>query len=268
MLDHGKEIIGKSGRLLAWTVSLGGFLFLIGPILFIIPLSFSSSPSLKYPVEGFTFDWYRTVLQPHPWMSSLKNSLLIAIPVTLISSTLGTAAAYGLHLSKSRSVVLYTGIFLAPLVVPSVIIALALYFLMSKAGLIGTFLGVIIGHVVVCVPFVVLMVSVSIRNLDPVLVRAALNLGASPWNAFRTITLPLISPGLVAGALLAFIHSFDEVILAVFLAGPSQYTLPRQLFSALEYQLDPSVIAVSTLLVLVTGLLFGAVEWLRARQRR
>ena len=109
------------------------------------------------------------------------------------------------------------------------------------------------------------MVTASIRNLDVSLIKAALNLGASPVTAFRTVTLPLIFPGVAAGAILAFIQSFDEVIIAVFLAGPSQYTLPRQLFSALEYRLEPSIVAVSTLLILVTTLLLGFVEWLRAR---
>ena len=268
MADRVVDIVGSGGRYVAWALTLVGVLFLIGPILFIIPLSFSASPGLKYPIEGLTLDWYRAVLEPQPWMFAFKNSLLIAFPVTFISTALGTAAAFGLHLSKSRSAAIYTGIFLAPLVVPSVITALALYFLMSYAGLLGTFIGVIIGHVIVCVPFVVLMVTVSIRNLDLGLIRAALNLGASPTTAFRTVTLPLILPGLAAGAILAFIHSFDEVILAVFLAGPSQYTLPRQLFTALEFRLDPSIVAVSTLLILVTTLLFGLVEWLRAKQRR
>ena len=259
------DIVGSGGRYCAWAMTLVGILFLIGPILFIIPLSFSTSPGLRYPVEGFTLDWYRAVLEPQPWMFAFKNSLLIALPVTFISTILGTAAAYGLYLSRSRSVAIYTAIFLAPLAVPSVITALALYFLMSYLNLLGTFVGLIIGHVIVSVPFVVLMVTASIRNLDPSLIKAALNLGASPVTAFRTVTLPLIFPGVAAGAILAFIQSFDEVIIAVFLAGPSQYTLPRQLFSALEYRLEPSIVAVSTLLILVTTLLLGFVEWLRAR---
>lgn len=266
--DRLTDIIGIVGRRGAWVVTVVGILFLVGPILFMIPLSFGTSPNLKYPLTGLTLDWYRKVLEPQPWMFALKNSILIAIPVTVVSTALGTAAAFGLHLSKSRSSVLFRGLFLAPLVVPSVITALALYFLMSYVGLLGTFLGVIIGHVTICVPFVVLMVTVSIRHLDPGLVKAALSLGASPINAFRTVTLPLILPGLAAGAILAFIQSFDEVILAVFLAGPSQYTLPRQLFSALEFRLDPSIIAVSTILVVVTAVLFGLVEWARTRQRR
>ncbi|TRA95259.1 MULTISPECIES: ABC transporter permease [Rhizobium/Agrobacterium group] len=243
-------------------------LFLLAPILAIIPLSFNSSADLRYPIESITLDWYHTVLRPDPWLAALKNSIAIAVPVSLLATLFGTSAAYGLYqLRSKRAALLLTGVFLAPLIVPTVITALALYFFMAKIGLLGSYWAMVLGHTILSVPFVVLMVSVSLRRLDPQLIRAGLSLGGSPSTVGRTIVLPLILPGVLSGAILAFVQSFDEVVVAVFLAGPQQFTLPRQLLSSLQYRLDPSIVAISTLLILATTFLFGFADWLRSRQR-
>lgn len=240
-------------------------LFLVVPIIAIIPISFSSGSFLSYPMPGFSLQWYEKVLQPFPWLETLKNSTIIAIFATVIATTLGTLAAYGLTISRfpGRGVVL--AVMISPLIVPIVVVALGVYFLFARIGLIGTFAGLILAHAALGVPFVVITVLAALQGFDRRLVRASASLGASPLSTFFNVTFPLIAPGILSGALFAFMTSFDEVIIALFIASPAQLTLPRQLFSGLRDQLDPSIVAMSTILVAITALLVVCVELLRRR---
>jgi putative spermidine/putrescine transport system permease protein len=242
--------------------------FLVLPILAIVPISFSSGSFLVYPLPGLSLQWYENVLRPVPWLNSLKNSLIIACGSTVLATTLGTMAAYGLTLARFPGRGLIVAIVLSPLIVPIIIVALGVYFMFARIGLHGTFLGLILAHTALGVPYVVITVMASLQGFDRRLVRASESLGATPLTTFRDVTLPLIAPGVVSGALFAFITSFDEVVVALFIASPAQFTLPRQLFAGLRDQLDPSIVAAATLLILFTGLLLGAFEMMRRRTSR
>lgn len=243
-------------------------LFLVVPIAIIMPLSFSSGSFLSYPLPGVSLRWYQTVLQPTPWMAAVKNSLIIALGATALATTLGTLAAYGLTIAKFPGRGLIIAILISPLIVPMVIVALGIYFLFARMGLSGTFTGMILAHAAIGAPYVVITVSAALRGFDRRLVLASSSLGARPVTTFFSVILPLVAPGVVSGALFAFMTSFDEVIIALFIASPAQFTLPRQLFAGLREQLDPSIIAISTLVILFTVALLVAYELLRSRALR
>ena len=238
-------------------------LFIVAPILVIIPISFSSGSFLNYPLPGFSVKWYTTILQPHPWMFVLKNSLIIASATTVLSTVLGTLAAYGFTCAEFRFKPLLMAVFTCPLMVPVVITALGSYFFMARLGLLGSYTSLIISHTVLAIPFVFITVTATLQGFDRSIVQAAISLGASPLKAFMTTTLPLNLPGILTGAIFAFIASFDDVVMALFLASPTQQTLPRQLFGGLRDQMDPSLIAIATLLIALSVILFITINLLR-----
>jgi len=242
-----------------------GFIFLLGPIIVIIPISFSEGSFLSYPLPGWSMRWYEKVLSPFPWMFAVKNSVIIAVATTIIATILGTLAAYGLTRANFPGKALVYALLISPLAVPLVITALGLYFFFARVGLVQTHIGLIIAHVVLAVPFVVITVSATLQGFDWNLVRAAESLGASPLQAFFQVTLPLIMPGVLSGAIFAFVTSLDEIVVALFISGPAQYTLPRQLFTGLRDQLDPSIVAIASLLIAVSVLLLIVVELLHWR---
>jgi len=244
------------------------FVFLVAPIVTIMPISLSAGSLLNYPLPGLSWQWFDVVFTPYPWMTSLQNSLVIAVVTTILATALGTLAAYGLTSAEFRFKPLILGLLLSPMMVPLVITALAVYFAFARVGLIGSFAGMILAHTVLAVPFVVITVSATLQGFDRNLVRAAQSLGATPVRAFFKVTLPLIMPGVVSGAIFAFVTSFDEIVVALFIASPAQFTLPRQLFAGLRDNLDPSIVAVATLLVLVSVALMAVVELLRWRSER
>lgn len=250
------------------TICAFGFVFLIGPIIAIVPIAFSSASHLNYPLPGLSLKWFEEIFIPYPWMLALENSVIIAVATTILATALGTLAAYGLNFADFRFKPLLIGLLLSPMMVPLVITALAVYFFFARIGLIGTFTGMILAHTVLAVPFVVITVSATLQGFDRNMVRAAASLGARPITAFFGVTLPLIMPGVVSGAIFAFVTSFDEIVVALFIASPAQFTLPRQLFSGLRDHLDPSIVAIATLLLAVSILLMVLVEFLRARTER
>ncbi|MCX8279083.1 ABC transporter permease [Phyllobacterium sp. 0TCS1.6C] len=240
-------------------------IFLIGPTFAIIPISFSSANFLSYPLPGFSLQWYHKILQPQPWMSALLNSLIIGAGATVVATVLGTVAALGLSRGHLPARAAILAVIISPMIVPVVISGVGMYFFFAKLGLVASFLGLILAHAVLAVPFVVITVTATLKNFDMNLVRAAASLGASPFHAFRTITLPLIAPGVVSGALFAFVFSFDEVVVALFISGPGQRTLPRQMFDGLRDNIDPSILAMSTLLVLISIVLMGGAALVQKR---
>ena len=245
-----------------------GFVFLLGPIIIIIPISFSSSSFLSYPLPGLSTRWYEAVLEPFPWMFAVENSIIVAVATTIIATILGTLAAYGLTRADFPGKALIFGLLISPLAVPLVITALGLYFFFARIGLVQTHIGLIVAHVVLATPFVVITVSATLKGFDWNLVRAAESLGASPLGAFFQVTLPLIMPGVLAGAIFAFVTSLDEIVVALFLSGPAQSTLPRQLFTGLRDQLDPSIVAIASMLIAVSVTILIIVEFLHWRNDR
>src|SRR5471032_2596090 len=219
-------------------------LFLILPVLVIIPLSFNSGSFLVYPLQGFSLHWYQDFFGSAEWMRALKNSIIVAPAATVLA------------------------LVISPMVVPVVIIGVASYLFFAPLGLGNSFFSLIVVHAVLGVPFVIITVSATLQGFNHNLVRAAASLGASPLTAFRRVTLPLIAPGVISGALFAFSTSFDEVVVTLFLAGPEQATLPRQMFSGIRENLSPTIAAAATLLIAFSVLLLLTLEWLRGRSEK
>ncbi len=265
----------KAGSLAITLFACLVLLFLILPILVIVPLSFNAQPyfsfsegMLRLDPEAYSLKWYREIVDNPNWMLAVRNSFFIGIVATLLAVVLGTLAAVGMtspHMPARRLVM---AIMLSPMIVPVIIIAAGMFFAFSRYDLVGTFTGLIIAHTVLGIPFVLISVSATLAGFDTSLYRAALNLGASPLRAFRDVTMPLIQPGVISGGLFAFVTSFDEVVMVIFLAGPGQRTIPRQMFSGLREQINPTILAIATALIFVSILFLISIELLRRRTER
>jgi putative spermidine/putrescine transport system permease protein len=250
-------------------------IFLILPILVIIPLSFNREPffsftkgMLTFQAEAYSLRWYAGILQDPNWTLAIKNSLIIGFFATILATALGTVAALGMSSPTMPLKRIITAVLISPMIVPLIIIAAGMFFFFSRLGLVATYPGVIVAHATLGVPFVVITVTATLAGFDRSLYNAALGLGAGPGRAFKDVVLPLIRPGVISGALFAFITSFDEVVLILFLAGPDQRTIPRQMFSGLREQINPTILAVATLLVVVSICLLMTLELLRRRSER
>jgi putative spermidine/putrescine transport system permease protein len=256
-----------------WHYALWGFCllvlaYLILPILIIVPLSLSSATFLTFPLPGLSLRWYQELFTSAPWQLSLRNSLIVASAVTLLASTLGTLAALGLTRARLPGHGLLMALIVSPMIVPLVIVAVGVYFAYAPFGLTGSLLGLALAHTALAVPFVVITVSATLQGFDPNQARAGASLGASPVVVFFRIILPLILPGVISGALFAFVTSFDEVVVALFLTGPAERTLPRQMFNGIRENISPVIAAAATLLILISILLLATLELLRRRNER
>lgn len=252
---------------LAWTNWQTGIVlaFLIAPVLAIIPLSFNAGSYFSYPMTGFSLRWYEKALLNPDWQRAFLNSLGIGAMATLIATVLGTLAALGLSRSSFpwRSVIM--PLLISPMIIPVVVVAVGFYMVFAPLGLTDSYAGVVLAHAALGTPFVVITVTASLLSFDRNLVRAAAGLGAPPWTAFRRVTLPLISPAVATGAIFAFATSFDEVVVILFIGGPAQRTVPRQMWSGIREAIDPSILAVATLLTVFAIALFITLNWLRGR---
>ncbi len=243
-------------------------LYLIFPILVIIPLSFSSARYLSFPPPGFSLQWYHKFFSRSDWLNAAFLSIWIGLSVMVLATVLGTAASLGLVRGRFRGRQSINTFLVSPMVVPSIIVAIGVYFFYSRIGLVGHPIALIIAHTALAVPFVVVNVSATLYGFDERLEYAAMNLGANRWQTFWRVTLPIIRPGVLAGALFAFITSFDELIVALFVSGTGAVTLPRKMWDSIRFEIDPTIAAVSTILILFTGTLFLSAEMLRRRSER
>jgi putative spermidine/putrescine transport system permease protein len=251
------------------------FLFLIGPILVIIPLSFNVQPYFTFTPEMLSFDpagyslrWYEEFFASEEWMRSIKNSFMVAIAATFLATSLGTLAALGLSRPEMPYRAVIMSILISPMIVPLIISAAGMFFFYSSINLAGTFLGLILAHTALGIPFVVITVTATLSGFDHSLTRAAAGLGANPRTVFFKVMLPLVTPGVVSGALFAFITSFDEVVVAIFVAGVEQRTIPLQMWGGIREQISPTILAVATILVLISIMLLTILELLRRRSER
>lgn len=266
------EAVGRWAlRVAAW----GALAFLIIPILVVIPLSFNAEPffsftpgMLRLDPDAYSTKWYDAVFESSIWLMAIRNSLVIGLCSTAIATVLGTVAALGLASPDMPWRRPISALLLAPMIVPLIIVAAGMFFFFTRLNLVATFPGVIIAHAVLGVPFVILTVTATLSGFDRSLYHAGLNLGASPIRTFVDVVVPVIRPGVISGALLAFVTSFDEVVLVLFLAGPEQTTIPRRMFSGLREQINPSILAVATLLILMSICLLLVLEFLRRRSDR
>ena len=243
-------------------------LFLITPVLVIVPLSFSESAFLVYPVLGFSLRWYENFFSSPTWMLGLKNTLIVAPVATLIAMVLGTLAALGFNRANFFGKAFLMSLLVSPMVVPVVIVGVAAYLFFAPLGMANNIWLLIVMHAVLGVPFVVITVLATLEGFDQNLVKAASSLGASPVYAFFRVTLPIIAPGVISGGLFAFGISFDEVVLTLFVAGPEQFTLPRVMFSGIRENLNPTIAAAATLLILFSVVMLLTLEWLRRRSEK
>jgi ABC-type spermidine/putrescine transport system permease subunit II len=223
-------------------------LFLCLPIAIVVPMSFSSASSLEFPPPGFSLRWYQSFFADPRWLEAMYNSLLIALAASIIALLFGSIAAYGLARGRFRGRALLEGNFVAPLIVPAVITAVALYIFFSKIGLLGTFAGLIISRAILGVPYVVMVMGVAIRAIDLRIEQVAYTLGASWLQMFTRVLLPNLLPSVFAAWIFAFIISFDEVIVTLFLAGAHE-TIPKRMFNELVLQVNPTITAIATLLI-------------------
>ena len=254
-------------RRLFWLYCAAVLVFLLAPIAAVIPLSFSSGSFLSYPLPGLSLRWYAEVFGNGPWLKALGNSLLIGVAATLLAVALGTLGALGLARRKGAAVELLKVLLLSPMIVPVILTAVGLYFFLAPLGLAGSLAGMVLAHTVVAVPFVVVPVLTALELADPNLRRAALACGATPATAFWRVTLPGIVPAVASGALFAFAASFDDVVIALLIAGPDQWTLPRQMFSGLRDSITPALTAVATLMIAFSTGLFLLMQALQRRAR-
>lgn len=240
-------------------------LFLAFPIVVVMVVSFSSATYLTFPPPAFGLKWYDAYFGNADWLRSTWLSLWVAAAVVVLATVLGTLAALGVGKLPKALRVLVTGLILSPLIVPIIVVAIGIYYAFSRYGLVGSPFGMVLAHTCLAVPFVFTSVSASLAGIDPRLEQAALSLGATPRGAFFQVTLPLIRPGVLVGALFAFISSFDELVVALFLSGSGAVTLPRRMWDDLLFQIDPTIAAVSTLTIVLTVLLMACAHFLRRR---
>ncbi|MBS4010317.1 MAG: ABC transporter permease [Roseovarius sp.] len=251
------------------------FVFLITPILVVMPLSFNAQnfftftpEMLRFDPAGYSLKHYQDFFTSSGWQQALRNSLAIAPVATLLSVSFGTLAAIGLsseHVPFRRAIM---AILISPMIVPLIISAAGMYFFYSRIGLQGTYFGVVLAHAALGIPFVIITVTATLVGFDRSLTRAAANMGADPVTTFFRVQMPLILPGVISGGLFAFITSFDEVVVVLFVGSANQQTLPWRMFTGLREQISPTILAVATLLVVISIALLTTMEYLRRRSER
>jgi putative spermidine/putrescine transport system permease protein len=253
------------------------FFFLIAPLFIILPLSFNaeqyihfSAKMLALDPDGFSLRWYEDMIYgtKNPWGLAAKNSIIIAFFATIGSTILGTVAALGLSSRHMPYKAAFMALLISPMIVPLIISGTAIFFFMAKVGLAATHTGIVLAHIILGTPFVVITVTATLTGFDHSVTRAAASLGSNPVNTFMKITLPLILPGVISGALFAFVTSFDEVVVVLFLAGLETTTIPIQMWVGLREQLSPTIMAVATCLIIMSTLILVSAELLRRRSER
>jgi putative spermidine/putrescine transport system permease protein len=258
----------RVGRIGLATVASLVLAFLVLPIVTIIPLSFSSGSFFFYPLPGLSLRWYEDFFTSSFWLPALWNSLFVGTSVTVLATLLGTLAALGLWRARFPGQGLLLALLISPMVVPVVIVAVGVYFAFAPLGLTDGYAGLILAHTALAAPFVVVTVLAALSGFDRTLLRASESLGATPLATFRRVMLPLILPGVLSGAVFAFAASFDEVVVALLVAGPGQRTLPRQMFSGINDSISLTITAAATMLIAISLAFMALVTWLSRRSRR
>jgi putative spermidine/putrescine transport system permease protein len=251
------------------------FLFLIAPILVIIPLAFNAEPYFTYTdkmlaldPDGYSTRWYDVLLGSEEWRRSIANSFIYATFSAVIATALGTLAALGLNRPEMPWRGFITAILISPMVVPLIITGAALFSVFARIGLSNTYVGVILSHVVLGTPFVVITVTASLAGFNQTLIRASQSLGGNQRVTFFRVILPLLLPGVISGALFAFITSLDEVVIVYFMTGAELEPMTVRMFSGLREEINPTIMALASILVAISILLLTTMEWLRRRSER
>jgi len=248
MIDFGRSSALRSAKTLGWL----GALFLLLPSFVIIPVSFTTHHYLSLPDEGLSLQHYENLFSNPLWLGAIGQSLLIALLAAFLAVVTGTMGAIGLWRLASRFSDALRNVLLLPLIVPPTISALAFYKAWVKLGILDSYAGIVIAHTILAVPYVIITVTTSLSNFDPKLEQAARNLGASAWTAMRLIIVPVIRPGILSGAVLAFLASWDEIVVTIFISSQRIMTLPKAIWNGIRDNIDPTVAAVGSLVILVT----------------
>lgn len=249
-ITHGRRL---------WLYVLAGLilLFLILPTVIVIPMSFSESQYLEFPPQEWSLRWYRNYFNSTTWMQATATSFKAGILTMIVATILGTMAAYGLHITRIRFSGLIFGILLAPIIVPVILVGIGVFYVYVKIKLVNSMIGIVLAHSMLAIPIVMMVVSSALKSFDMNQELVARSLGASRVRAFFTVTMPQIRFSVLSAAILAFLTSFDEVIVSLFVSGGQNSTLTRNMFNALRDQIDPTIAAISTLVVILTSLLLA-----------
>ena len=250
-------------RALLWIWCALVLVFLVAPIAVVVIASFNGTPFLQFPPQTWSLRWYERFFTAPQWYEAAWLSLRVAVVVAALSTVLGTLSAIGLVRGEFRGRKAIELFLVSPMVVPVIVMAVGLYFLMSPLRLVGSAAALILGHTIAATPIVIVIVSAALRLADPALDLAARSLGASWWRTLRYVTLPMIAPAMFSAAGFAFLVSFDEVVLSVFLGGPNATTLPKRMWESMRFEIDPTLTAISTLLTLLAVVVLVAAQTAR-----
>lgn len=254
-------------RLWLYGVAVLAMIFLVAPTLIVIPMSFSDSSFLEFPPEHWSWRWYVHYLSSPEWMQATWTSAKAALGTMLLATPVGVAAAYGLHSSRIRGVRMIYLLLITPMIVPVILLAIGTFYVYARLQLLNTIAGLVLAHSVLAIPLVLIVVGAGLKSFDMDLEMAARNLGASRLQAFLKVTLPQIRYSVITGALLSFLTSFDEVVIALFISGGQNSTLTRAMFNSLRDQIDPTITAISTLLIVTTTVVMIAAQFLGKSRR-
>jgi putative spermidine/putrescine transport system permease protein len=249
--------ITHRARLWLYAVAAAVMIFLVVPTLIVIPMSFSASQYLEFPPREWSLRWYENYFGSTAWLQATATSLKAGALTALVATPLGTLAAYGLFVSRLRWAALVFTLLVTPMIVPVILVAIAVFYAYVQLKLVNTLMGIVLAHSVLASPLVLLIVTSALKSYDMSQEMAARSLGASRPRAFLTVTLPQIRFAVVTGAILAFLTSFDEIIVAMFISGGANSTLTRNMFAALRDQIDPTIAAISTVMILITSALLA-----------
>ena len=253
---------GRGAKFLAWSTAL----YLVLPILIILPISLTDQRFLSLPQEGLSLRHYATIFGSSEWLHAIWQSFTIAAASTILSVTVGTLCAIGCWRISTRATELIRALMLLPLIIPSIVYAIGLYRYFGPLDLLDRFLGVVIAHGVTGIPYVVITVSTALAAFDPRLEQAARSMGASLSQTLRWVILPRIAPGIFSGGIFAFIHSWDELVMVLFIASRDVFTLPRRIWDGINENVDPAIAAVAMILIVFTLLLLLADQFLRRKR--
>lgn len=252
--------VTHGGRLWLYILAVVTMILLVTPTLIVIPMSFSDSQYLEFPPENWSTRWYAHYFQSDEWMRATKTSFKAAFLTMLVATPIGVLAAYGLHASKIKFIRVAFVLLITPMMVPVVLVAIGAFYAYVKMQILYTMTGLVLAHTLLAIPLVVIVTGSALKSYDMNQENAARSLGAPRWKAFMTITLPQIRFAVVTSALLSFLTSFDEVVIAMFISGGDNPTLTRNMFNALRDQIDPTIASISTLMILVTTLMMALAQ--------
>jgi ABC-type spermidine/putrescine transport system permease subunit II len=252
----GRLTIGKA---VLFTLTGLILLFLIIPNFIVVPISFSNSSLLHFPPQGFSLRWYERYWELPGWVGATVNSIVVGILTSVLATLIGSLTAYGLVRGSFPGKRFVEALLILPIIIPSLVTAIALFNVMAHLKLLGTLPGFVIGHTVIALPFAITIMSNALRGIDPVLEQAARSLGASRLTTIRRVTLPVALPAVVSSMLFAFLISFDELLIALFISTSTFATLPKKLWEGIRFDIEPTLAAVSTLLVAFSLLLLALI---------